>query len=113
LRPIGESLERADAETERLIRQTYAEMVANGYEPKRLRVQPKPCPRGNDPDGHLRCSGVAIEGVKVIDPHDAPAESFGHNSNYCREGESRCRERRCRTCTNVRESLRRAVHRAR
>src|SRR5690606_9154341 len=63
LRPIGEPLKRADADTERLIRDEYRKLVESGYQPKILRSEKKTCPRGNDPLGSLRCSGVVVEGV--------------------------------------------------
>src|SRR5690606_12257027 len=113
LRPIRQRSERADADTERLIRDEYRKLVESGYQPSRKRVQPKACPRGNDPIGLLRCQGVAIEGVRVVDAHDSPAEEFAHNGNYCGRGLSRCRDGRCRACMGIRDNLRAAVQRAR
>lgn len=98
---------------EAIARAEYERIGGDSYEPSRKRSTPKPCPRGNDPKGDLRCSGVTVEGVRVVDPHDAPATDFGHNGRDCRKGKTRCRRNECRRCVGVRNNVRHALNRAR
>lgn len=79
---------------------------------KSKRITPKECPRGIVYDDPLRCSGVNIEGIRVLDPHEADASAFGHDGRKCRRGLSRCRQGQCTACVRVRDSIRSAIRRA-
>lgn len=98
---------------EAIARTEYERIGGDAFVPRTTRAAKKTCPREIEPDGLIGCSGVTVEGVRVVEPHTAPATEFGHDGWRCRQGKYRCRDYRCRRCIGVRDVVRHALRRAR